>query len=108
MGYYHSSLPTIIALAATVNSLYSFLWDVVMDWGLVSVYLLAVILNLTLRFSWAMNRLPWFKELDMTVVILSIELGEIFRRAMWNVFRIEWEIIVQQDRSREKESKPAA
>ena len=90
MGYYHSSLPTIIALAATVNSLYSFLWDVVMDWGLVSVsrdcrlsarqrlllpwpsYLLAVILNLTLRFSWAMNRLPWFKELDMTVVILSI------------------------------------
>lgn len=27
---------------------------------------------------------------------------------MWNIFRIEWEIIVQQDRSREKEIKPAA
>ena len=90
LGYYHSSLPSVIALAATINSLYSFLWDVIMDWGLVSIsrdfrvtarqrmllpwasYALAVLVNLTLRFSWAMNRLPVFKELDMTVVILTI------------------------------------
>jgi len=25
---------------------------------------------------------------------------------MWNIFRIEWEILVQQDRAREKEMKP--
>jgi hypothetical protein len=93
LGYYHSSLPSVIALAATINSLYSFLWDVIMDWGLISIsrdlrvtarqrmllpwpsYALAVVVNLTLRFSWAMNRLPWFKELDMTVVILTIGEG---------------------------------
>mmetsp|Transcript_21193 Transcript_21193/g.29154 ORF Transcript_21193/g.29154 Transcript_21193/m.29154 type:complete len:164 (+) Transcript_21193:15-506(+) len=126
LGYYHSSLPAVIALAAAVNSLYSFLWDVIMDWGLLSFsrdcrwstrqrlllpwpsYVFAVLINLVLRFSWAMNRLPWFKELDMTVVILTIELGEICRRAMWNIFRIEWEILVQQDRAREKEKPPVS
>lgn len=91
LGYYHRTLPTIIALAATVNSLYSYLWDIIMDWGLVSIsfrdcrmstrqrmllpwpsYLFAAVVNLVLRFSWAMNRLPWLRQLDMTVIVLSI------------------------------------
>ena len=46
--------------------------------------------------------------LNDVFLFMFVELGEIFRRAMWNIFRIEWEIIVQQDRSREKEIKPAA
>jgi len=28
-----------------------------------------------------------------------VELAEVARRAMWNLFRVEWEIIVQAERA---------
>jgi hypothetical protein len=92
-----------------------------MDWGMLSVsrdgritrraramlpwsfYALAIILNLLLRFSWTINRLPGMSHVHSSVIVLIIELGEIFRRAVWNVIRIEWEVIVQQDRAMEKD-----
>lgn len=92
-----------------------------MDWGLLSVsrefkisrrsrillplpfYIMAVVLNLLLRFSWTINRLPGMSHVHSSVIVLIIEIGEVFRRAMWNMIRIEWEVIVQQDRLMDKD-----
>ena len=113
-GYFHPSLPFATAVAATINSTYSFLWDIIMDWGLFSIsrefkvtrrprlllpvtfHIIAAIVNLVLRFSWAANRFEIFATLHPSHLILFIEVAEVFRRAMWNIFRIEWEIIVKQ------------
>lgn len=80
LGYSIPNMPTVIAVSATVNSLYSFAWDVVMDWGFVSfsreckvlvrqrlllplpTYFIALVLNLLLRFSWTVNRFPGFNK----------------------------------------------
>eukprot|EP01035_Chromulina_nebulosa_P023905 gene23905-31024_t len=62
LGYFHPNLPSIVAVMATLNSLISFSWDIIMDW------------------------------------VLMVEIAEIFRRSMWNLYRIEWEVLVQQDR----------
>lgn len=92
-----------------------------MDWGLVSInrhsqgggfifnfrsrimwpissYFAVVLINLILRFSWATNRIPLFSQMHASNLVLMVEIAEIFRRAMWNLYRIEWEVIVQQDR----------
>ena len=87
-----------------------------MDWGLISctrdkrvfkrqrmlfpwpIYFIIVSINFVLRFSWLINRFPAFQNLHSSVIVLIIELGEIFRRAMWFIFRIEWEILVNIER----------
>jgi hypothetical protein len=109
---------------ATINSVYSFLWDIIMDWGLLTLYaaplsspstplsptnyfrprtvfsfplhLLISCLNLFLRFSWAANRIEGLSSLPPSQLVLIIELAEVFRRAVWNIFRIEWEINQQE------------
>lgn len=92
-----------------------------MDWGLLTftrdgrvlrrqrlhlplfTYFLLVIINFVLRFSWFVNRLPGFDHLHSSIIVLVIEVGEVFRRAMWNIYRIEWEVISQQEKALEKE-----
>jgi len=85
-----------------------------MDWGLISFtktgrvywrprlllpvtfHIIAAAINLVLRFSWAANRIPYFQSLHPSHMILIVEIAEVFRRSMWNIFRVEWEIIVKQ------------
>ena len=116
LGYTHPHLPALLATLATINSVYSFCWDVVQDWGLIQlkrdlrlytrsrlhlpvfVYALAVVANLFLRFSWSITRIPYFRGFHSSVIVLIIEVGEVCRRSMWNVLRVEWEIICQQER----------
>lgn len=62
-------------------------------------YVFAVSVNLLLRFSWAANRIPALGHLHASHLVLMVEIGEVMRRAMWNMFRIEWEMIVQQERA---------
>jgi len=111
LGYTHPNLPLIAAIMATINSLYSYLWDIIMDWGLISInrngkinfrsrvllpaicYLPAIIINLIMRFSWAANRIQFLSHLHASHLILIVELGEVLRRAMWNIYRIEWEVV---------------
>ena len=91
-----------------------------MDWGLLTFardgrvyrrqrvllpipfYAIAVIVNLLLRFSWTVNRIPGLEHIHSSIIILFIEIGEVVRRSMWNIFRIEWEVIVQSDKSLDK------
>lgn len=42
-------------------------------------------------------------QLHSSVIVLIIELGEVFRRSIWAIYRIEWEVIVQQERAIEKD-----
>lgn len=42
-------------------------------------------------------------QLHSSVIVLVVEVGEVLRRAMWAAYRIEWEVIVQQDRAIEKD-----
>lgn len=92
-----------------------------MDWGLLTFtrdgrvlrrqrlylpvisYVLLVVVNFVLRFSWLVNRLPGADHLHSSIIVLVIEVGEVFRRALWNIYRIEWEVITQQEKALEKE-----
>ncbi len=87
-----------------------------MDWGLVSFtrsgdvylrqrasfhwsfYLFSCLINLVLRFSWRASRLRWFRSLPSSSLVLVLEVLEVCRRALWNIIRIEWEVIVQHER----------
>jgi hypothetical protein len=124
LGYFHPNLPSGIAVMAIINSLMSYSWDIVMDWGIISynrslgafvcrkrnffpanMLLVTAFFNFFLRFAWASNRLPIFHALHPSHLILLIEGAELFRRAMWNIFRVEWEVMVIEEREKLKESK---
>eukprot|EP00123_Amoebidium_parasiticum_P015153 comp22812_c0_seq2/m.35812 comp22812_c0_seq2/g.35812 ORF comp22812_c0_seq2/g.35812 comp22812_c0_seq2/m.35812 type:complete len:373 (-) comp22812_c0_seq2:112-1230(-) len=96
-------------LCTTINTLYSFVWDVLMDWGLMETgsgkfplrettmfpslfYYVAVCLDLLLRFTWAIQ-LSSLVHLSSEGMTLLFELLEIARRAMWNLFRVEYEYV---------------
>ena len=77
-----------------------------MDWGLISFskdkrsyfrqrtlwsipfYIFAIIINLILRFAWASNIIPMFRQLHSSYLVLMVELAEVIRRAIWNLLRI--------------------
>lgn len=117
LGYEHPMLPMIIAVMAAINSIYSFLWDIIMDWGFILTnrdlkiwirnklyysvlfFVFATIINFILRFSWYANRLTYFKQLHSSHLLLIVEIAEVFRRSMWNMFRIEWEVHDKLERS---------
>ncbi|CAM9201053.1 unnamed protein product [Ascophyllum nodosum] len=106
-----SALGNCIVAAALFNSMYSFAWDVRMDWGLGQPgakrwglrnsllispedpwpYYVAVGLDFVLRLTW-LARLAdgWFRYRDL---VLTLELIEVLRRSMWTVFRLEWECV---------------
>ena len=91
-------------------------WDIVMDWGFIScnrsgssqfrkrfyyyyvTYPIIAAINICLRFSWASNRIAYFAQMQPSHLVLLVEFGEVFRRALWNFYRVEWEMIVQHDR----------
>ncbi|KNZ72888.1 ERD1 like protein [Termitomyces sp. J132] len=107
-------------LAALVNSLYSFWWDVTNDWdpsrsfaevanhkryyhpfGLrhslyfpLLVYPLLIFLNLILRLTWSMKL---FRVVNVSshadITNFCLKVAELFRRWMWVFIRIEWEMI---------------
>lgn len=91
-----------------------------MDWGLLScnkdgslyvrhrtllplpLYAIVTVINLLLRFSWAANRITFFESLHPSMLVLVIELGEVLRRSIWFIFRIEWEVISIAERQANK------
>ncbi|KAF9379691.1 hypothetical protein CPC16_010645 [Podila verticillata] len=105
------SLKTAYIFIATFTSVYTFMWDVYMDWGLFQfgkhggganghpflrqelvytrtwVYYLAIVLDFFGRFSWVVRFMP----LNINVHILSFGLAflEVLRRWQWNFFRLE-------------------
>jgi hypothetical protein len=105
-------------LAVTINSLYSFYWDVARDWDLTLfsnaqrrnspehpfglrkrlaigspwAYYWAIGTDLILRCTWSMKLSPHLDHLtDFESSIFLIEFLEVFRRWMWIFLRVETE-----------------
>ena len=96
-------------ISAFVHALYTFFWDVYCDWGLFqlqhctllrpkrlyswkSFYYVAIVVDLILRFSWTLKltlALAW--HVDSDVIYTALVAGEMFRRFMWNFFRVEYQ-----------------
>jgi len=97
----------LLLIAATT---YNFLWDVVLDWGLLRPkqrflrpklmypawsYYVAMFLNLVLRLLWVFTILPSDQNpiFGRNPAFVAPLLGfcEIFRRCLWGVFRVEFQ-----------------
>lgn len=98
-----------------VSTLYTWLWDVVMDWKLGQMaegglrerrmfsnkgyYYAAIVVDLILRFAWTATLVPhWFSvsqlamyKLTSVFVLPVVIVSELCRRAMWAIFRLESE-----------------
>ena len=95
------------AVSSFIHAVYTFVWDIYMDWGLFqsrnllrprleykwkSLYYLAIIEDLILRFAWSLKLslgLHLRAQLNLFYTLLA---GlEIFRRFVWNFYRVEYE-----------------
>ncbi|TKY58899.1 Phosphate transporter PHO1-like 3 [Spatholobus suberectus] len=98
-------LAGVFSVFAAVASTY---WDLVIDWGLLqrhsknrwlrdklavphkSVYFIAMVLNVLLRFAWLQTVLKFkFTFLHKEAMISTVASLEIIRRGIWNFFRLE-------------------
>ena len=94
-------------LMSIINAVYTFSWDIYMDWGLLrsrnllrprlgyrwkSLYYLAIVEDFILRFAWSF-RISLDLQLEAQVNLMYTLLAglEIFRRFVWNFFRVEFE-----------------
>ncbi|KAI9984416.1 hypothetical protein PInf_005764 [Phytophthora infestans] len=98
-------------LCAVFNSLYSFLWDVVMDWGLGQpklprrvaflrhhltyrprkIYYLVIVVDFILRILWVTKWWDWMHR-GVHFKLVS-QVAEVVRRIIWNFVRVEWQCI---------------
>ncbi|KAL7324200.1 Xenotropic and polytropic retrovirus receptor 1 [Mucor circinelloides] len=105
--YPNASMEVIWILFCIINSSYTSIWDIKMDWGLLQpdsknpllrnelvfyrwTYYVAAPLNIILRFGWTLNAagLGYKGELIGFVTALL----EAYRRIQWNFFRLENEV----------------
>ncbi|KAI9917928.1 hypothetical protein PsorP6_012777 [Peronosclerospora sorghi] len=111
-------------LCAVFNSLYSFLWDVIMDWGLGqpkvprrvaflrhhlvyprSVYYLIMVLDFMLRIMWVTKWWDWMPRGEHFKLVSQV--AEVVRRILWNLIRVEWQCIKADVLASKKESADA-
>mmetsp|Transcript_3270 Transcript_3270/g.4362 ORF Transcript_3270/g.4362 Transcript_3270/m.4362 type:complete len:725 (+) Transcript_3270:102-2276(+) len=106
---YHRLFPVLWALTFAASTLFTYYWDVYIDWGLgckgqkmlrqqrmfskTSFYYFAIVSDLFLRFSWCVTLLPglstFFGADYYLTAILSVV--EVFRRTIWLLIRVEYE-----------------
>ena len=110
-SYYANTVPFFSKtwlLIALMSSLYSYSWDIKMDYGMLQqgpnfplrnklsyskkqLYYVAMVLNLFMRFAWALTISPDFvyKFVRPEFFLMILYLIEAFRRGMWNFIRVE-------------------
>ncbi|KAG0210962.1 hypothetical protein BGX28_008670 [Mortierella sp. GBA30] len=113
-SYRHYGGPQLKAafiVASFFTSVYTFTWDIYMDWGLFRfgkhgggahghpflrqelvysrmwVYYMAIVLDFLGRFSWLMRLVPM--NVNVYFLSFSLALVEVLRRWQWNFFRLE-------------------
>lgn len=96
-------------MCSVLTTLYSWYWDVVMDWGLGNTrcahfllrdcllyaphcYYWAICLDGIMRLGWAVYISPGQVYVRQHVILL-LGCVELVRRFMWAIFRVEWEHI---------------
>ncbi|XP_066155139.1 solute carrier family 53 member 1 [Euwallacea fornicatus] len=116
-GYYKGSYTSVLdnpyyimwILAQFVASTYAYIWDIKMDWGLLDknagentflreeivysstfFYYFAIMEDLVLRFTWTISiYLTEFKYVSSDMMTSITSPLEVFRRFVWNFFRLE-------------------
>ncbi|XP_030762781.1 xenotropic and polytropic retrovirus receptor 1 [Sitophilus oryzae] len=116
-GYYKSDYTSVLdnpyyimwILAQFVSSTYAYIWDIKMDWGLMDknagenkflreeivysstfFYYFAIIEDFVLRFTWTLTiYLTEFKYVSSDMMTSITAPLEVFRRFVWNFFRLE-------------------
>eukprot|EP00929_Paragymnodinium_shiwhaense_P081406 TRINITY_DN42583_c0_g1_i1.p1 TRINITY_DN42583_c0_g1~~TRINITY_DN42583_c0_g1_i1.p1 ORF type:complete len:424 (+),score=25.08 TRINITY_DN42583_c0_g1_i1:93-1364(+) len=103
------------ALAAILNSVCSFMWDLTMDWGFLNpasgkgsmglrptllfrdvstVYYVVVVCNVFGRTMWSLR---WSSAASSMLGSLTVattqQVIEVTRRCLWNIIRVEWECV---------------
>ncbi|XP_071444302.1 solute carrier family 53 member 1-like [Hetaerina americana] len=96
-------------ISNVINSCYAYTWDIKMDWGLFdkkvgdnrflreeivysspSFYYFAIVEDLVLRFGWAVSYgLQQAELVNSEVMTTILSPLEVFRRFIWNYFRLE-------------------
>ena len=99
---------------ALISTIYSYSWDLKMDWGLLQnnrknrflrdkliyprnqIYYFAIVVNLFLRFAWVLTISPGLVSTIMRPELFTLIIGslEMLRRAIWNFLRVEKEFIL--------------
>ena len=102
-------------VSSFVHALYTFVWDVYCDWGLLQLskgtllrpktlfpskcfYVLAAVFDMILRFAWTLKltlAIVW--HLDSDLLYTGLIVAEILRRFVWNFFRVEYEQILRSE-----------
>jgi xenotropic and polytropic retrovirus receptor 1 len=102
-----AELRALFIFFATINATYCAFWDVAMDWSLgnpyarypllrdnlayrrIWMYYVAMVLDPILRFQWIFYAIYADDVQHSTLVSFFVALAEVFRRAMWTLFRVE-------------------
>ncbi|TID14788.1 hypothetical protein CANINC_004459 [Pichia inconspicua] len=92
---------------ATINSLYSIVWDIVMDWSLFQldskyfllrdeitfkqpeIYYSAIVVDIILRFQWIFYALFPKQIQQSAITSFCVAIAEVVRRFIWIFFRME-------------------
>lgn len=99
-------------ISSLVHALYTFFWDIKMDWGLFCfnqgtilrpklyypkwVYIIAIVFDFVVRFACAVKlTLAIVYHIDSDVIYFILIIAELLRRWVWNFFRIEHEEIIR-------------
>lgn len=111
MGQGSSHKSSFFLLCAVFNSMYSFLWDVIMDWGLGQpnlpkrvkflrhqllyrprkLYYVVIVWDFGLRILWVTKWWGW-THYGVDFKLIS-QVAEVLRRVVWNCLRVEWQCI---------------
>ncbi|EDQ90462.1 uncharacterized protein MONBRDRAFT_2215, partial [Monosiga brevicollis MX1] len=106
---YVTALFSVWMVAAVVSTCYSLYWDLTHDWGLFpkdphpkyrflrkrllydpKLYYIAIALDTVLRFLWTLSvSVGFFGSFFSDGLVAILALSEMFRRFMWNFFRLE-------------------
>ncbi|XP_021935006.1 xenotropic and polytropic retrovirus receptor 1-like isoform X3 [Zootermopsis nevadensis] len=98
-----------LVMASVLSSCYAYTWDIKMDWGLLDkkagdnkylreeivysstgYYYFAIVEDFILRFGWAVNlSLTSMGYVHGDIMICILSPLEVFRRFVWNFFRLE-------------------
>ncbi|KAJ4308540.1 Xenotropic and polytropic retrovirus receptor 1 [Neodidymelliopsis sp. IMI 364377] len=109
---------------ATINAIYTSFWDIYYDWSLgdprakhpflrkelgykkVWMYYVAMVIDPILRFNWVLYAVSPLQLQHSAKTSFVAALGEIFRRGMWSVFRVENEHCTNVSRFRASRDVP--
>ena len=101
-------------ISSLVHALFTFFWDVYMDWGLFRIwkgyvlrptlyykkwtYFVAIAFDFVIRFACtAKLTLAIVYHMDSDWIYTLLILSEVLRRVMWNFFRIEYEQVLRSN-----------